>query len=211
MELHPQCQVSVLQSQGNGQCSATERYKVRFGENLMTGCQLSIPSDRTNCSHLQEMLYQAFQGAPAPGSLAITRNADPGHPGEWNSIITQRCNMQGGHCMIPISLKIQVMWAQMGLLSNPQAQVFGARYQYLCKPLTSLDTDMDMLSLTTTVDFIDITKWPEPPRGQPKFYWKLPFDFFFPFKVALSGTVCSSGNVASTLLVTLTLCGVFVS
>ncbi|KAL8187530.1 UNVERIFIED_CONTAM: hypothetical protein K2H54_050043 [Gekko kuhli] len=116
-----------------------------------------------------------------------------------------------GHCMIPISLDIQVIWAQVGLLSNPQAQVLGARYLYICKPLKSLGTYMDMLPLTTTVAFTDVTKWPEPPRSQPRAYWKLPFDFFFPFKMALSGVGSSSGSQAGTLLVTLTLYGVFVS
>ncbi|ETE72765.1 Tectonic-3, partial [Ophiophagus hannah] len=40
-----------------------------------------------------------------------------------------------GHCMIPIYLEIQVIWANVGLLSNPQAQVLGGRYYYFCRPL----------------------------------------------------------------------------
>lgn len=38
--------------------------------------------------------------------------------------------------------------------------------------------------LTTVVTFTDMTEWPEPPRGQPQIHWKLPFDIFYPFKVA---------------------------
>ncbi|XP_074731715.1 delta-1-pyrroline-5-carboxylate synthase isoform X4 [Strix uralensis] len=40
--------------------------------------------------------------------------------------------------------------------------------------------------LTTVVTFADMTEWPEPPRGQPPVHWKLPFDIFFPFKVAMN-------------------------
>ncbi|XP_074687699.1 delta-1-pyrroline-5-carboxylate synthase isoform X4 [Strix aluco] len=40
--------------------------------------------------------------------------------------------------------------------------------------------------LTTVVTFADMTEWPEPPRGQPQVHWKLPFDIFFPFKVAMN-------------------------
>lgn len=50
--------------------------------------------------------------------------------------------------------------------------------------LQSLSTGM--VPLTTVVTFTDMTEWPEPPRGLPKVHWKLPFDFFFPFKMVLS-------------------------
>ncbi|XP_015263366.1 PREDICTED: tectonic-3 [Gekko japonicus] len=204
--------VTILQTQDNGQCSE-KRYRILFRENMRTACQFnaSVKLEEANCSHLQESVYRAFQGPHNPGRLAITGNADASQPGEWNSIFTQRCTMQDGRCMIPISLEIQVIWAQVGLLSNPQAQILGARYLYICKPLKSLGTYMNMLPLTTTVAFTDVTKWPEPPRSQPRAYWKLPFDFFFPFKMALSGVGSSSGSQAGTLLVTLTLCGVLVS
>nr|XP_060624161.1 tectonic-3 [Anolis sagrei ordinatus] len=205
--------ITILQNQADGRCSATERYNVLFGENVRTGCQLSVPFtlEEENCSNLQEMLYEAFQGGHGLGSLAITGNANPEHLGEWNSIITKRCNVQNGHCMLPVSLKIQVIWAQVGLLSNPQAQVLGARYYYVCKPLTSLDISMNMISLTTAATFTDVTKWPEPPRGQPRITWKLPFDFFFPFKVAFSGAVSNSVNLVGSLLTSLMLYGLHVS
>ncbi|KAM6442544.1 tectonic-3 isoform 2-T2 [Liasis olivaceus] len=204
--------VTILQNQANGQCSATERFTVQFGENVRTGCQFSIPfkPEETNCSDLQELFYQAFEGGLSTGHLAITGNADPSHPGEWTSIFTQRCKLQDGHCMIPVFLEIQVIWANMGLLSNPQAQVLGARYYYLCRPLKSLGLYMNMLSLTSIVTFTDVTKWPESPRGQPEFYRKSPFDFFFPFKMALNG-VSSSCNVSGTLLMSLMLYGIFAS
>ncbi|XP_053245540.1 tectonic-3 isoform X3 [Podarcis raffonei] len=189
--------ITILRNQVDGQCSATESVPFKLEE--------------ANCSHFQETLYQAFEGAYNLGGLAITGNADPSRPGEWTNIFTQGCKIQDGHCMVPTSLKIQVIWAHIGLLSNPQAQILGARYHYLCKSLKSIGNMVNMLPLTTTVAFTDATKWPEPPRGQPRAYWKLPFDFFFPFKVALSGAGSSSGSLPGTLLVTLTFCKLLVS
>ncbi|XP_028586461.2 tectonic-3 isoform X3 [Podarcis muralis] len=189
--------ITILQNQVDGQCSATESVPFKLEE--------------ANCSHFQETLYQAFEGTYNLGGLAITGNADPSRAGERTNIFTQGCKIQDGPCMVPISLKIQVIWAHLGLLSNPQAQILGARYHYLCKSLKSIGNMVNMLPLTTTVAFTDATKWPEPPRGQPRAYWKLPFDFFFPFKVALSGAGSSSGSLPGTLLVTLTFCKLLVS
>nr|XP_028586462.1 tectonic-3 isoform X4 [Podarcis muralis] len=163
--------ITILQNQVDGQCSATERYKVQFRENVRTSCQFSVPFklEEANCSHFQETLYQAFEGTYNLGGLAITGNADPSRPGERTNIFTQGCKIQ------------------------------------------SIGNMVNMLPLTTTVAFTDATKWPEPPRGQPRAYWKLPFDFFFPFKVALSGAGSSSGSLPGTLLVTLTFCKLLVS
>lgn len=57
------------------------------------------------------------------------------------------------------------------------------------------------VSLTTVVTFVDITQKPEPPRGQARIDWKLPFDFFFPFKVAFSRGVDSQKGSASPILI----------
>ncbi|XP_076981680.1 tectonic-3 isoform X2 [Tamandua tetradactyla] len=66
------------------------------------------------------------------------------------------------------------------------------------------------VSLTTLVTFVDITQKPEPPRGQPRIDWKLPFDFFFPFKVAFSrGVHSQKDSVSSIVILCLVLLGVF--
>lgn len=57
------------------------------------------------------------------------------------------------------------------------------------------------VTLTTVVTFVDITQKPEPPRGQPRIDWKLPFDFFFPFKVVFSRGVDSQKGPASPILI----------
>uniref|UniRef100_A0A8D0HGS8 Tectonic family member 3 n=1 Tax=Sphenodon punctatus TaxID=8508 RepID=A0A8D0HGS8_SPHPU len=194
--------VTILQNQADGRCSDSLRHEVQFGMNVRTGCKFSIPlgTEKVNCSHIQETVFQALHGVRRPQSLAVTGNADPIQAEEWSSILLQNCNVQAVEnrdscCLVPTSLEIQVLWAQMGLRSNPQAQVLGARFLYQCESLKSL------MPLTTAVSFTDMTEWPEPPRGWPSMYWKLPFDFFFPFKAALSRGKCCQGPVAGTLLV----------
>ncbi|XP_048714623.2 tectonic-3 isoform X2 [Caretta caretta] len=225
-------QVTILQSQGDGICSQTLRYKVQFGMNVRTSCQLrlhttlrssaisSLNSFRTlgisqtmedgNCSYFQEKLYQALQGVSSPQALAIIGSAEPTQRDQWTSLIVRNCSMQAGNCasccMVPVSLKIQVLWAEVGLQSNPQSQVLGARYWYQCQSLKSLS--MTMVPLTTVVAFTDMTEWPEPPRSQPSTYWKLPFDFFFPFKVALNGGISCQGDLAGAFLMSLTFCSI---
>ncbi|XP_023564704.1 tectonic-3 isoform X2 [Octodon degus] len=55
--------------------------------------------------------------------------------------------------------------------------------------------------LTTLVNFMDITQKPDPPRSQPRRDWKLPFDFFFPFKVAFNRGVDSQKDSPSPLCI----------
>ncbi|XP_074855490.1 tectonic-3 isoform X2 [Carettochelys insculpta] len=204
--------VTILQSQGDGLCSQTLRYKIQFGMNVKTSCQFSISQkmEDANCSYLQKKLYQALEGVSSPQALAIIGSAQPNQTDQWISIFRRNCSMQAGNCasccMVPVSLKIQILWAEVGLQSNPQNQVLGVRYWYQCQSLKS--SSMTMVPLTTVVAFTDVTEWPEPPRSQPSTYWKLPFDFFFPFKVALSRGISCRGDMSGAFLMTLSLCSI---
>ncbi|NWR70579.1 TECT3 protein, partial [Centropus unirufus] len=182
--------MSILQSEGDGSCSQFLRHRVQFGRNMRTGCKLSLSPEleKGNCSSTQQKIYKALQGMERAADLAITGSAQSKKAEEWTSILIQNCSVQAVNCtsccMVPVTLEIQILWAKVGLLSNPQAQILGARYFYRCHPLKFLSTSA--VPLTTVVTFTDVTKWPEPPRGQPQPHWKLPFDIFFPFKVALN-------------------------
>ncbi|XP_006831515.1 PREDICTED: tectonic-3 [Chrysochloris asiatica] len=186
-----QYSMTLLQSQGDGTCSA-ERHEAQFGVNAVSGCKLRLR--KAGCRYLQQEIYQTLHGMPRPEHVAIFGNADPGQKGQWTRIFSRNCNVSAINCtsccFIPVSLEIQVLWAYVGLQSNPQAQVSGVRFLYQCQSaqVSQLQTEV---SLTTLVTFVDITQKPEPPRGQPRMTWKLPFDFFFPFKVAFSKGVDS--------------------
>ncbi|NWH78780.1 TECT3 protein, partial [Piaya cayana] len=181
--------MSILQSEGDGSCSQFLRHTVQFGRNMRTGCKLSLSPlpEESNCSYIQQKLYNALQGMHRAEDLAITGSAQSNQAEDWMSILIQNCSVQAvnstSYCMVPVTLEIQILWARVGLLSIPQAQILGARYFYQCHPLKFQSTSA--VPLTTVVTFTDMTEWPEPPRGQPQMHQKLPFDIFFPFKVAM--------------------------
>ncbi|XP_062436168.1 tectonic-3 [Rhea pennata] len=195
--------MTILQSQGDGSCSQFVRHKVQFGINMKTGCKLSLSQilEENDCSYIQQKLYKALQGMNRAEDLAVIGSAHLTQAKEWTTILIQNCSAQAVNCtsccMVPVTLHIQILWTKEGLLSNPQAQVLGARYLYQCQPLKFLS--MIMVPLTTIVTFTDMTEWPEPPRGQPKTYWKLPFDFFFPFKIALTEERSYRGRLSMDL------------
>ncbi|XP_077803067.1 tectonic-3 isoform X3 [Macaca mulatta] len=196
-------------SQGNGSCSVN-RHEVQFGVNAISGCKLRLK--KADCSYLQQEIYQTLHGRPRPQHVAIFGNADPAQKGGWTRILNRHCNISAiictSCCLIPVSLEIQVLWAYVGLLSNPQAHVSGVRFLYQCQSIRD-SQQVTEVSLTTIVNFVDITQKPEPPRGQPKMDWKLPFDFFFPFRVAFSRGVSSQKcSVSPVLILCLLLLGV---
>uniref|UniRef100_A0A7P0TA64 Tectonic family member 3 n=1 Tax=Homo sapiens TaxID=9606 RepID=A0A7P0TA64_HUMAN len=195
-------------SQGNGSCSV-KRHEVQFGVNAISGCKLRLK--KADCSHLQQEIYQTLHGRPRPEYVAIFGNADPAQKGGWTRILNRHCSISAINCtsccLIPVSLEIQVLWAYVGLLSNPQAHVSGVRFLYQCQSIQD-SQQVTEVSLTTLVNFVDITQKPQPPRGQPKMDWKWPFDFF-PFKVAFSrGVFSQKCSVSPILILCLLLLGV---
>ncbi|NXF11262.1 TECT3 protein, partial [Smithornis capensis] len=182
--------MSILRSEGDGSCSRFLRHTVQFGRNMRTACKISLSPllEDSNCSYIQQKLYRAFQGMNGAEDLAITGSAQSTQSGEWTTLLVQDCSVQAVNCtsccVVPVTLEIQILWTKVGLLSNPQTQILSARYFYQCHPLKSLSTSA--VAVTTIVTFTDMTAWPEPPRGQPQRHWELPFDIFFPFRVALN-------------------------
>ncbi|NWS63816.1 TECT3 protein, partial [Chunga burmeisteri] len=201
--------MSILRSEDDGSCSRFLRHTVQFGTNMRTGCKLSLSPilEESNCSYIQQKLYKALQGLNRAEDLAATGSAHSTQAEEWTTILIHNCSVQAVNCtsccMVPVTLEIQILWAKVGLLSNPQAQILGARYFYQCHPLQFLSTST--VPLTTVVTFTDMTEWPEPPRGQPQMHWKLPFDIFFPFKAALNLERSYRGDLAVGFLLILIL------
>ncbi|NXL71911.1 TECT3 protein, partial [Leptocoma aspasia] len=205
--------MSILRSESDGSCSQFLRHTVQFGRNMRTGCKISLSPilEDSNCSYMQQKLYKAFQGVNSTEDFAITGSAHSTQPEEWMTILIQNCSVQAVNCtsccMVPVTLEIQILWTKVGLLSNPQAQILGVRHFYQCHPLKFLN--MSMVPVTTVVTFTDMTDWPEPPRGQPQTHWKLPFDIFFPFKVALNVERSYRSDLAGYLLLILIMSSIF--
>ncbi|XP_069494501.1 tectonic-3 [Ambystoma mexicanum] len=191
--------VTLMQSRGDGTCSEQARTSALFRVNMRAGCRFSNVASNS-CAGFAEQLKKTLMGAEPPQTLAIFGNANPSAPADWSSILYQNCSGPQGDCstgcLVPVSLEIQVLWAKVGLRSNPQAQVLGARYQSHC----SLLKCQSPVALETVLSFIDTTLYPELPRGQDALDWKLPFDFFFPFRVVQSGGSVLGRDLSDVLL-----------
>ncbi|XP_059805350.1 tectonic-3-like isoform X5 [Hypanus sabinus] len=88
------------------------------------------------------------------------------------------------NCTLAVSLDVQILWAKLGPLSNPQSAVLGARFQYHTQKVQCSSTKV---SLRSSVIFVETTRYPPSPRGRPSLDWKLPIDFFYPFRVSQAG------------------------
>lgn len=175
-----------------GECSSDLdlRTPILFTHNTITGCNFSTPSG--NCSLLRAHLYALLLGRAAPDMMLMNFGPRP----DWIRVVTLSCSVppqdscESG-CLLPRSLSVQVLWAQLGGLALPQNYILGAKYLFSCQkvkcPLNS------PLTMTTEVTFADLTVFPEPPRGAPQPQWKFPFGFFSRGPDELEGQMEHSG------------------
>uniref|UniRef100_A0A8C5R6J0 Tectonic domain-containing protein n=1 Tax=Leptobrachium leishanense TaxID=445787 RepID=A0A8C5R6J0_9ANUR len=171
---------SLLTQAGDGSCS---RSPLAFGMNAVSGgCTLMVGANES-CSNLTDRAYNLLLGANPPRLAATFGNAGTAQSGDWTSIIFQNCSTEGAGdcrsgCLVPVHLHVQILWAEVGLVSNPKAQVQGVRFLFSCRSVTCLD----VIELQTQASFTDITRRGPSPRAQPAVTDREPLDFFFPFK-----------------------------
>ncbi|KAM3916076.1 tectonic-3 [Leptodactylus fuscus] len=178
--------LSLLRSLVGESCSYSD---VQFGVNAQSGCVIR-GSNQETCSVLQARAYQLLV-KQAPASLAMFGNVTAGQAGDRTPIIYQNCTLQGdcaSSCLIPTSLHMQILWAQVGLLSNPQSQIVGARFVFTCQFVQCQDTTI----LHTQVSFTDLSSRGPAPRSSPSVTDRAPLDFFFPFQSSTAGM--TAGN-----------------
>ncbi|XP_072273429.1 tectonic-3 [Pyxicephalus adspersus] len=153
---------------------------VQFGINALSGCTIRGTAQET-CSDFQTRAYQILLGGNAPQILAIYGNVTAAQSTYWTRIIYQNCSSQGScssGCLIPVFLDMQITWANVGLISNPQAQLLRARFLYTCQFVKCQDTTV----LQNQVSFTDLTSRGPAPRSSPGITGRDPVDFFFPFQ-----------------------------
>ncbi|KAE8577569.1 hypothetical protein XENTR_v10022947 [Xenopus tropicalis] len=137
---------------------------VGFGENTLSACAIRGTGAET-CGDLATRAYSTLLGGKLPQAVATVGNTVATQSGQWVPIIYQNCsNQPPGNCTscpVPVSLAIHILWANVGQLSNPQAQVLGARFQYRCQLVQCQDATI----LQTQVTFTDLTQRGPPPRS----------------------------------------------
>ncbi|KAM4697697.1 tectonic-3 [Rhinophrynus dorsalis] len=184
--------LTVLSSAG-GSCS---RSPVQFGVNMLSGCTIRGQASDL-CSTFRDQAYRLLLGERAPQKVAAFGNTVSAQSGDWMSIIYQNCSgaqsqANCSSCLLPTTLHVQILQAKVGLLSNPQSQIVGARFLISCKQVKCQDSTV----LQTQVSFTDVTRRGPAPRSTPSVTGRAPLGFFYPFQ-----TSAASGMVSSPLLV----------
>ncbi|XP_072325185.1 tectonic-3-like isoform X2 [Scyliorhinus torazame] len=179
--------LTILRSTVDGSCSPPVRSLVLFKHQMQTGCLYRFDHGLT-CSELQAQINLLLLGSNHPDSLGMLGNASSTNLESLTRIINlmpEASNVTcATSCALSLELEMQILWANLGPLANPQAAVLGARFQYQRQ---EIQCSTGRASLQTSVTFIETTRYPPAPRDQPAIDQKLPFDFFYPFKVINSG------------------------
>ncbi|XP_043539122.1 tectonic-3-like isoform X1 [Chiloscyllium plagiosum] len=191
--------LTILKSSSDGSCSQFFRSDILFQHNMRADCLHSFESGST-CSDRQTDINSLLLGNDPPDSLGILGNASGRNPESLTKIISPvpealNVNCQSS-CTLATALEIQILWANVGPLANPQAAVLGARFHYQKQ---DVQCSSSRVTLKTFVTFVDTTRYPPAPRDQPTIEQKLPFDFFYPFKVYSSGMRMYSASILGTV------------
>ncbi|KAK2876650.1 hypothetical protein Q8A67_020746 [Cirrhinus molitorella] len=171
--------LTLLGFSEDGGCYAglTNRPPVLFRQNTVTGC--TFRSLSSECGVLRAELLSVLAGAAVPKLISMTAGSQT----KQSRVISQDCSTPASlqeacetGCLLPVSLSVQVLWAQRGLRALPQNHILGAKFIFSCQrlkcPLRS------SVPVTTEVIFSDATVYPEAPWGEFQPEWKFPYYFF---------------------------------
>ncbi|CAF3636143.1 unnamed protein product [Rotaria sp. Silwood1] len=186
---------TILQASANRYCSNNNRITVRFGENVQSSCLFSstaseICPNQTNLPNIF-MPFNSF-------NLFVAANGNPNSSNISNWLPVTYCIFEIGSSNEPvcqqgsipnsstdqcyIRLDIQIAYANIGAVTNPQP-ILGAvvfHYQSVTKTYTS--TLATPLLISQSVTFQDISNAPVAQGDRlPRPNVRLPGDFFYPF------------------------------
>ncbi|RUS74193.1 hypothetical protein EGW08_018041 [Elysia chlorotica] len=205
-------QLALIRPSTSGDCSTAEaqpREPVLFGQDMRTGCLLTV-NEQDNCLRIQQSIMSAVEGYAIPiydpnfaeypknyRYVGMFGNSDNRKTGDWVEIFYKdrpgNDVFQGSLCKLSLGANIQIVYANIGALANPQAKILGVSYVYdapqtilyqctgaLCQPgQASLSRTIE---ISTSVTFIDVSDPPVGVEGQyPTVPIRLPYDFFYPF------------------------------
>lgn len=206
-EMFQEAGLSVLDRGGDGLCSRVLRRAVRFGRNLKTGC--SLENTFSGCPALQSAVSDVLLGGPGERQIYVGAfgNANASEPDDWIEVFHEAGGpLPDEGCHASLGLEVDVVFAAVGTVANPQHKIVGVRYRYSrpepvevgCAPVCR------NLDLSTSVSFFDVTL-PAVERYSkvPSIKANLPSDFFYPF---LYGGGSKGGPSAAYLVSAVLLC-----
>ncbi|XP_022109472.1 tectonic-1-like [Acanthaster planci] len=201
--------LTVVKSTADGSCETNpdNRTPVNFGEDLRTGCMISVTFSDTadKCGVIQAVALSALKGVTR-GYVATFGNSDVENVGDWIPVLdvqptgSPSSSVEGTCNNMVMALHIEVIYGNVGSLVNPQAKILGVRYNYAEGTLsytcsgaycqTGAGTLLQNFEVTSSVAFIDASTLPTPILAEdPGFEDKLPNDFFYPFTIGRSAVI----------------------
>ncbi|XP_014775388.2 tectonic-3 [Octopus bimaculoides] len=191
--------LTIPQPSPDGSCSGKSRVPVTFGVDMRSGCFLKLKlSDLSiQCKNLEGMSNILWQQNAT--HVATFGNSPVEFVADWLTIFEQNKPPQPqfeapDQCtQVVTGMQIQVLYAKVGSINNPQPKIIGVSLTYekpktislQCNNLICDPTNYDKeyrIELVTSVAFQDVSEpalkyftRPPPQEGG------LPFDFFYPF------------------------------
>eukprot|EP00035_Acanthoeca_spectabilis_P019673 m.429180 g.429180 ORF g.429180 m.429180 type:complete len:661 (+) comp16972_c0_seq1:1987-3969(+) len=187
----------------------TGRNGVDFGFNLVTGCSVPVTvenyTDTAACTALRATTLSHFSAfVNTNNMIGIYGNSNPSDINDWVTILDSTAASWGAtysgtdsnyECArVLVGLRLELLTAKVGPIDRAQNTIVGARYvpvydterflctNFYCDTALAASTRQQVLQLTFTVAFLDVTQTTEGVNEhQPDVIRKLPKDFFFPF------------------------------
>ncbi|CAD5114739.1 DgyrCDS3780 [Dimorphilus gyrociliatus] len=203
--------LTMLASLPGGKCAVTtDRVPIKFGENMRTGCLYQVTKSQLDkeCLFIQDYIIQALMGENVTISglqnwnryIATFGNTFQTVTADWIQVViinrpsgTPQSNP--GICSgVVTSVHIQIAYANIGSLNNPQSRIVGVAYRFpqqttsikyqcsglYCQPGT--ENQVQNFEISSSVEFVDISGKAEGVEAAtPKLKQRLPEDFFYPF------------------------------
>nr|XP_054757577.1 tectonic-1-like [Lytechinus pictus] len=200
----PDSWLTVVRSSADGTCvnDTDSRLPITFGENLRSGCTIRVSYESVSdiCGLIQATALNALNG-DHPSHVATFGNSLPEVVGDWVEIFEDPIssnpvsNEQGVCNNMYMALHIEVLYANVGALANPQAKIIGVRYNYPDASGQTLryqcigpycqqgsESLVQTFEVSVSVEFIDASTSPTASWAEkPALESRLPNDFFYPF------------------------------
>ena len=193
--------LTMVTASSDGDCVSDSllRESVLFGEDMRAGCLWRLKrSDLASCRDMQAQIVEALLGPSRSinndGSLYLATfgNSDPLKIGDWVKVIV--VNQLSDKLCTGVFLHLEILYAYIGALSNPQAKIVGAKLtlkstelDYYCwGPFCQSQNDdqTQNVEMVSSVAFVDVS---EPAVAaiaeEPVAASKLPADFFHPYYI----------------------------
>uniref|UniRef100_A0A2C9LV07 Tectonic-1-3 domain-containing protein n=1 Tax=Biomphalaria glabrata TaxID=6526 RepID=A0A2C9LV07_BIOGL len=202
-----------MRPSASGDCTTITgqtREPVLFGQDMRTGCFISINTTSTSsvCQELQQEIMNAIEGSDVPPLInglyaknnryvAMFGNSEVTKTGDWVEIFFPNRpvppSSSSSSCTLSLGANIQILYAKIGALPNPQPKIIGVSFIYddvqqvvyqctgpYCQPGSS--SLLQKVEISSSVTFIDVSLSPQAVEGKyPTVAVRLPYDFFYPF------------------------------